>query len=76
MKGTNVKDFLILFEEANEDNKVALLSYMFSMFNRSKLDTIFDNIESQIYNTARMYEFKLTYAKLFSEIEKIVSYKW
>ncbi|MBK8244391.1 MAG: hypothetical protein IPK88_13260 [Saprospiraceae bacterium] len=70
LKGTNVKDFLILFEEANEDNKVALLSYMFSMFNRSKLDTIFDNIESQIYNTARMYEFKLTYAKLFSEIEK------
>jgi len=66
----NVNEFLVLFEEANEDNKVSLLYYMFKLFNKSQLDSIFENIESQIFNTARLYEFKITYAKLFSEIEK------
>lgn len=65
MNNISVDDFILLFSQRDRVEKATLLYDSLKKFNKTQLDTIFEQIENEIYNSTDLLCTKLNYAELF-----------
>ncbi len=65
MNNLTVEDFMQLFNQRDSIDKATLLDISLKKFNKTQLDTIFEQIENEIYNSIHLLCIKLNYSELF-----------
>lgn len=65
MNNLTVEDFMQLFNQRDSIDKATLLDISLKKFNKTQLDTIFEQIENEIYNSTHLLCIKLNYSELF-----------
>ncbi|MEP7196825.1 MAG: hypothetical protein ABI851_09905 [Saprospiraceae bacterium] len=71
ISGLTVSDFISIFNEENNENRKIFLPYIFNIYTRNQIDTIFSHIDSIVLNDKKLIFTKLTYAdNYYNELEK------